>query len=115
MKQLVLMGVLLFISLITNAQWMTNNQPDAIRGVLYDKNTNLKIEAAMITVETNSTTLSTMTDADGYFLIKGLPKEGVTIKISMPGYEEKVISNFSHFDDVEFYIGLDQKKVKHQI
>ncbi len=50
MKQLLLIGGMIFFSVWSNAQ-LFNNQPSVMRGVLVDKTNNLKLEAAFITFD----------------------------------------------------------------
>ena len=111
MKQLFILVAMLFTSVFSNAQLIQGTQPERFTGVLFDKSNNQRLEAAMITVEMGSTPLIVMTDAEGRFSLVGIPKDVFTIKISISGYREKVISNVHKLEDVEFHIGLEPLKL----
>ena len=55
-----------------------------------------------------------MTDSDGSFVLTNIPKNVLSVKIVMPGYEDKVITNIQGLDDVEYHIALEPKKVQIQ-
>lgn len=110
MKKLLFMGGLMMWSFLTVAQF-GSNKPEVIRGVLFDKATNVRLEAAVITVDLGGYTVSSMTDAGGYFTLFNIPRETATLRISMSGYEDKIISNIQKSEDVEYHIGMEPKKL----
>ncbi|MBK8737732.1 MAG: hypothetical protein IPL98_18165 [Saprospiraceae bacterium] len=114
MKQLLLIGGMIFFSVWSNAQ-LFNNQPSVMRGVLVDKTNNLKLEAAFITFDFGTHTVVAMTDSEGSFILTNIPKNVVTVKIVMPGYEDKVITNIQSLEDVEYHIAMEPKKVLTQL
>jgi hypothetical protein len=52
-----------------------------------------------------------MTDAGGYFTLFNIPRETATLRISMAGYEDKIITNIQKSEDVEYHIGMEPKKL----
>ncbi|MDQ3140820.1 MAG: carboxypeptidase-like regulatory domain-containing protein [Bacteroidota bacterium] len=111
MKQFLFIGGFIIMGLFSNAQLINGNKPQTMKGFVFDKSTNQRIDGAMITFETPQTRMLTMTDAEGYFSISSSSSIGLTLIISMPGYEDKVLKNIQSFSDVEYYIGLESKKV----
>ena len=115
MKQLLLIGGMIFLSVLSNAQLFMNNQPSVTKGVLFDKSNNHKLEAAFITFDFGGNqSVVAMTDSDGSFVLTNIPKNVLSVKIVMPGYEDKVITNIQGLDDVEYHIALEPKKVQIQ-
>lgn len=114
MKQLVLIGGMILMSVFSNAQWNDVYQPSVIKGVLFDKTNNVKLEAAFISIDLGGQIVNAMTDNQGSFVLNNLPKNVVSVKIIMPGYEDKVISNIQSFDDIEYHIAMEPKKVQVQ-
>ncbi len=106
----ILLVFCLFLSAFLNAQY--NSNTDVFRGVLYDLQTGQHLEGATVTIECDNTRLITMTDDNGYFALSNNPKLCYKVKISMSGFEEKILENINRFQDVEYYIGLEQKKVQ---
>ncbi|MEO6188975.1 MAG: carboxypeptidase-like regulatory domain-containing protein [Saprospiraceae bacterium] len=99
--------------MFTNAQVNTSIFPtETFRGVLYDLQTGQHLEGASISIECDQISVTTMTDDSGYFTLSGAPKSCFKVKISMSGFEDKVLENINRVQDVEYYIGLEQKKVQ---
>jgi hypothetical protein len=67
----------------------------------------------MIKIENQTNEFITMSDVEGYFFLLGAPKGGFKVKISMTGYEDKILENVQRITDVEYHLGLEQKKVQH--
>ncbi len=111
MKNILLIGFLL-LNLFANAQLNPSvANTEVFRGVLYDLQTGEHLEGASVSIECDNKLISTLTDDQGYFILVDAPKSCLSIKISMSGYEDRVLENITRVKDVEYYIGLDPKKV----
>ena len=90
-------------------------QPNVFKGVLYDLTTGQRLEGASISIECDTIQTATLTDENGYFILHGAPTTCFKITISMTGFEDKVLEKVSNVLEVEYYIGLEQTKVKQSI
>ncbi|MEP7195947.1 MAG: carboxypeptidase-like regulatory domain-containing protein [Saprospiraceae bacterium] len=112
MKNILFLGLFL-ISIFSKAQTAsTLANPEIFRGVLYDLSSGQHLEGASVSIECDAAKIATMTDDNGYFMLMGAPKSCLRIRISMTGYEDKILENIQRVQDVEYYIGLEQKRVK---
>ncbi|MCC6817096.1 MAG: carboxypeptidase-like regulatory domain-containing protein [Saprospiraceae bacterium] len=89
--------------------------PNKFKGVLYDLKTGHRLEGASISIECDQTKVNTLTDENGYFILHGAPTNCFTVTITMPGFERKVLEHVNNILEVEYYIGLEQTKVKQSI
>lgn len=104
------------LSLFSRAQIQSAMiQPNVFKGVLYDLSSGQRLEGASISIECDKVKVNTLTDENGYFILSGAPNTCFKITISMPGFEDKILDNVSNVLEVEYYIGLDQQKVKQSI
>lgn len=81
MKKILLFSVLLFGLLIANAQNLTQT----VRGIITDKISEKPLAGASVNVEGSS--LSSLTDANGVFILKRVPIGRIKINISYVGYQ----------------------------
>ncbi len=113
MKKFVMFSVLLMLSVLGNAQLSSDSRPEVFRGVIYDLRTSRPLEGAEVRIQTLGGEIHTMTDESGYFSLSGVSKSPFRLIISMTGYQDKVLEQVSRLDEVEYYIGLEQRGVKH--
>ncbi|NOT38467.1 MAG: carboxypeptidase regulatory-like domain-containing protein [Saprospiraceae bacterium] len=106
----------LMLSLISIAQEQTALvHPNTIKGVLYNTKTGQRLEGASISLECALVKVTTLTDENGYFAIQGASGSCFKITISMPGFEDKVLENVNNILEAEYFIGLDENKVRQVI
>ncbi|NOT38466.1 MAG: carboxypeptidase regulatory-like domain-containing protein [Saprospiraceae bacterium] len=115
MKNVMLLGFLM-LSLFSRAQVQSALiQPNTFKGVLYNINSGQRLEGASISIECDQVKVSTLTDENGYFVLQGAPNSCFKITISMPGFEDKVLDNVNNILEVEYFIGLDENRVRQSI
>ncbi|MBK9271148.1 MAG: carboxypeptidase-like regulatory domain-containing protein [Saprospiraceae bacterium] len=114
MKKLMIFASLLMMSVLVNAQLSDASKPEIFRGVIYDLKTSQPINGAEIKIQALTGEWVTLTDESGYFLLSGISKTPFNLIVSMTGYEEKTLVQVNRVEDVEYYIGLEPKGVKHQ-
>ncbi|HMW37768.1 MAG: carboxypeptidase-like regulatory domain-containing protein [Saprospiraceae bacterium] len=112
MKKLFIIASLFLGAWCYGQDQLTTASEDVFRGVLYDLHSGNHLEGAAISLLCDQKQFSVMTDENGYFMLPAIPKGCFTMKISMTGFEDKVLDNINSFKDVEYYIGLEQKKVQ---
>lgn len=79
--------LLVFYCLITSTAWADKG---SIRGIVYDRETNLPLAGATILLVGNGK--NTASDVFGTFQFSGLPAQSYKLKISFLGYESQLIS-----------------------
>lgn len=113
MKKMLMIIGLILASVWGNAQLSSNSKPEVFRGVIYDLKNSQPLEGAEIRIYTLSGELLTMTDENGSFNLAGITKTPFKLVISMTGYEDKVLDQVYRVNDIEYFIGLQQKGVQH--
>ncbi|MBK7230981.1 MAG: carboxypeptidase-like regulatory domain-containing protein [Saprospiraceae bacterium] len=113
MKKLMIFMGLLMMSVFVNAQLNDGSKPEIFKGVVYDLKTSQPLNGAEIKIQTLVGEMITLSDDLGYFLLTGVAKTPFNITISMTGYEDKILHQVNKVEDVEYYIGLEPKGVKH--
>ncbi|MFI3315656.1 MAG: TonB-dependent receptor [Rikenellaceae bacterium] len=105
MKKITLI-IILILAQLTSALALTKN--NQIKGHIIDANTNEHIAHATVIIE--GTTIATVSDNKGHFILQGVPKGEFTILVSMLGYNstQKEVSLKKESEQLEMTFTLKE-------
>lgn len=84
--------IIFFLLPIIKAQNNTKNEVAIIKGVITDGSTGESLPAATVIIK--ETTIGTITDSEGKYLLKNVPPGNHTLLVKFIGYKEKTVDLF---------------------
>src|SRR6185503_81963 len=105
MRKAIFLLVLFFAAFITNAQDIYLSQ--TVKGTVIDEQSGNVLSNATVTIEKTGT----VTDSLGNFKLKNIPIGRQTIRVSLIGYEESVVSNIEVTSSKEVVVEIRLKEL----
>lgn len=104
MKRIIFLLIMVFVAFINNAQ--NNYLTQVVKGTVVDEQSGNVLSNANVTIER----IGAVTDSRGIFKMKNIPIGRQTIRVTLIGYEEAVVSNVEVTSSKEVIVEIRLKE-----